>query len=192
MKGGMEGREKRRGREITHPFIMNSLNNPSLNHGRAVASGAHPLLMVLCLNTAARKVALNTGTHLTHSNCVLHPTVGFMEGPHKLSQPSGVTRTRRAEGEECVRFKGGTLEATGWLTEFPWSLWGRRKAGMLFSYYGSWNQVWDNLSVILFAQVDFDSLGLWYIHINVRTYSYVCEEWHRNFGGIMESAVWLW
>lgn len=124
MKGGMEGRENRRGREITHPFIMNSLNNPSLNHGRAMASGAHLLLMVVCLNpnAAAWKVALNTGTHLTHSKCVLYPTVGFMEGPHKLSQPSGVTRTRRAEGVESIRFKGGTLEATGWLTEFPWSL----------------------------------------------------------------------
>lgn len=91
MKGGMENREKEQqvgGREITHPFIADSLNNPSLIHVRAMASWAHPLLMVLCLKTAALKVVLDTWTrgHTWHTaNCVFYPAVVLMEDLHKLS-----------------------------------------------------------------------------------------------------------
>lgn len=121
-------RKRAGGREITHPFIANALDNPSLIHVRATASWAHSLLMALCLNTAALTAALNTcapgDTPDTQQLCFL-PSRDF----HKPSQsPPRVTRTRGAEVCDALSLKRGKLTSYGWLAEVTWSLWGRRNA----------------------------------------------------------------
>lgn len=154
MKGGMKRREKERvgGREITHPFIANALDNPSLIHVRAMASWAHSLLMALCLNTAALKAALNTcaqgDTPDTQELCFL-PSRGFHRGLQHLSQsPPRVTRTRRAEVCDALSLEGGNSQATGgWLKSHgPCEARERQRRSTVLLLWLCRNQVWDNLS----------------------------------------------
>lgn len=114
------GKERKRagGRERDHSSFYHKLPqqpliNPCKGHGLMSSSPLNgPMASYRCTEGCSQHMGLG-GIPLTHSNCVFHPAMVFMEDLHKLSQPSRVTRTRRAEVCDVLSLKAGSLQAMG-------------------------------------------------------------------------------